>query len=185
MRYLLFIIFSISLITGPPSGVCITDEEEKLYNLINEYRATRSLPPIAFSAALTQVARAHVRDLENEYDFSPDNECNPHSWSAKGEWTSCCYTNDHSEAACMWNKPKEIAGYEDSGYEIAYYASAGANAREGLDGWIRSPAHLPLLINGGQWAAVEWKAIGIGIYGKYAVVWFGATADPSEVNICD
>jgi hypothetical protein len=53
-----------------------------------------------------------------------------------------------------------------------------------LDGWIQSPAHKPLIVNEGQWAAVEWKALGVGIYGKYAVVWFGATEDTSSMILC-
>jgi hypothetical protein len=130
------------------------------------------------------VAQAHVRDLENNYEFSSNNRCNPHSWSENGEWSSCCYTNDHKQAECMWNKPKEISGYDGAGFEIAYFASSGAKARAGLDGWIRSPAHLPLIINSGQWEQVTWNAIGVGVYGKYAVVWFGREPDPSDYSIC-
>ncbi|MEJ2004556.1 MAG: CAP domain-containing protein [Cyclobacteriaceae bacterium] len=163
----------------------MSPDEEKLFNLINDYRESEGLEPIPFSAALTTVAQAHVRDLENEYDYSPDNECNPHSWSSKGEWTSCCYTNDHKARECMWNKPREIAGYTDSGYEIAFYASAGATADVGLQHWLKSTGHKPLIINGGQWGTLKWNAMGIGIYGRYAVVWFGASPDPSVIEVCD
>jgi hypothetical protein len=185
MRYLLFVLFCIMLMRTEEASVCVSSEEEKLFTLINDYRGTLGLEPIPYSAALTQVAQAHVRDLENEYNFSPDNECNPHSWSEKGSWTPCCYTNDHREAECMWNKPKEIAGYASPGYEIAFYASEGANAEGGLEGWINSTSHRPLIVNDGQWARMEWNAIGIGIYGKYAVVWFGIAPDPSEIKVCD
>ena len=43
----------------------------------------------------------------------------------------------------MWLKPKEIAGYDGNGFEIAYYSSVGANAQEGIDGWKISPGHNP------------------------------------------
>lgn len=85
----------------------------------------------------------------------------------------------------MWNKPKEIAGYNGSGYEIAYFSSAGANAEEGLEGWKKSPGHNPLLINSGIWSKTNWKALGIGIYKEYGVVWFGETEDRSELKSCD
>ncbi len=153
--------------------VCVSEEEKRLYDLIMEYRKSKKLKPIPYSGKLTQVARSHVRDLENNFDYDNRGECNPHSWSDKGNWSACCYTSDHKQASCMWDKPKEIAGYEGNGFEIAYYSSAGASASEGLDGWKKSPGHNPLLINSGTWSKMEWKGIGVGIYGQYGVVWFG------------
>lgn len=84
----------------------------------------------------------------------------------------------------MWNKPREISGYNSNGYEIAYYSSAGANALEGLEGWKKSPGHNPVIVNLGTWSKVEWKAIGVGIYGEYGVVWFGEAEDRGDVEIC-
>lgn len=167
-----------------PEEVCLSPEEKKLYELINEYRKSKKLKAIPYSARLSKVAQAHVRDLENNYDYENRGECNPHSWSGKGGWTACCYTADHKQAQCMWDKPKEIAGYESEGFEIAYYSSAGANALDGLEGWKKSPGHNPLLINSGTWKDVEWKGIGVGIYGKYGVVWFGRAEDNSRILIC-
>ena len=84
----------------------------------------------------------------------------------------------------MWQKPKEIAGYDGNGFEIAYYSSIGANAQEGIDGWKISPGHNPLLINSGTWEKVKWKAIGIGIYKEYGLVWFGEVADSNQPEFC-
>lgn len=166
-------------------AVCLSVEEEKLYQLIMSYRESKKLPAIPFSAKLTQVAQAHVRDLADNFDCDNKRGCNPHSWSKNGAWTSCCYTPDHKQKECMWNKPKEIAGYNGSGYEIAYYSSAGATAEEGLDGWKKSPGHNPLLINSGIWSKSNWKGLGIGIYKEYGVVWFGETEDASTLKVCD
>lgn len=166
------------------STVCLTSEEQKLYDLMMNYRKSKRLPTIPLSAKLTQVAQAHAKDLASQYKFDPDNRCNPHSWSKKGKWSSCCYTSDHKEAKCMWDKPKEIAGYESPGYEIAYYSSSGAKAEEGLAGWKKSPGHNPLIINEGMWKKVKWKAVGIGFYGEYGVVWFGELADETTPGNC-
>jgi len=165
------------------SAVCLSQEERKLYDIINVYRQEKKLTPIPLSARLSQVAQTHARDLADHYKFDRNNKCNPHSWSTHGKWTSCCYTSDHKKAQCMWDKPKEIAGYENPGYEIAYYSSLGANAQEGLDGWKLSPAHNPLIINEGMWNQVTWKAIGIGIYKEYAVVWFGQLEDATPTPV--
>lgn len=148
------------------------------------YRKLQGLPPIKLSAKLTLVAQTHARDLADNYEFNPKNKCNPHSWSSKGKWSSCCYTNDHKKAECMWEKPKEIAAYQSPGYEIAYYSSAGASAAEGLEGWMKSPAHNPLIINEGMWSKVKWNAIGIGFYEEYGIVWFGETEDSTILPLC-
>jgi uncharacterized protein YkwD len=171
------------IMTTDPS-VCLTGEEQKLYEVMMAYRKSKGLPPIPISAKLTLVAQTHARDLAENYTFNPGGKCNPHSWSTKGKWTSCCYTNDHKKAECMWNKPKEIAGYDSPGYEIAYYSSAGATAIEGLEGWKKSPAHNPLIINDGVWEKAQWKAIGIGFYKEYGIVWFGEMEDPVSAEGC-
>jgi len=164
--------------------ICISEEEKKLYELINQYRKSKKLKPIALSAKLTKTAQTHVHDLADNYTYEEGQKCNPHSWSNKGGWSSCCYTSDHKEAKCMWDKPKEIAGYAGAGYEIAYWSSVGATAQEGLDGWKKSPGHNPLLINLGTWEKVEWKAIGVGIYKEYGVVWFGEVVDEEIPKGC-
>lgn len=184
------IIITLLLLTGfdkhpePRETSCLSAEEKKLYNLIMEYRKANGLGSIALSEKLSFVAQTHARDLAEHYSFDVKNRCNPHSWSKKGTWNSCCYTNDHKNGNCMWAKPRELTGYASDGYEILYYSSAGANAQEGLDGWKVSPGHNPLLINSGVWATVQWKAIGIGIYKEYGMVWFGAEADPNVPDVC-
>ncbi len=165
-------------------GVCLTNEEKKLFDLINEYRISKLLKPIAFSSKLSRVAKTHAQDLMENYNAN-DAKCNPHSWSAKGKWSACCYTPDHKQAKCMWDKPKEIAGYPSLGYEIAYYSSDDADAEEGLQGWKKSPGHNPLLINTGMWAKIKWKAMGVALYKNYGLVWFGETEDISEIKLCE
>lgn len=182
----LFVLQASSTIENTQSNerICLTSEEKKLYDLMMDYRKSRGLPPVEISAKLTRVAQAHARDLADNYAFDPKNRCNPHSWSRKGKWTPCCYTSDHKQAKCMWDKPGEIAGYESPGYEIAYYSSAGASAGEGLEGWKKSPAHNPLIINEGMWNKVTWKGIGIGIYKQYGIVWFGELEDKDKLDLC-
>ncbi len=185
--FLIFLLLS-AVSPGQPTvlheEVCLSAEEKKLYEIIMAYRKSKKLKPIPFSAKLTQVAQTHVRDLTDHFDYANRGECNPHSWSEHGNWTPCCYTSDHKVASCMWEKPKEINGYGGTGFEIAYYSSGGAHAEEGLEGWKKSPGHNPLLINSGDWSKVDWKAIGVGIYGQYGVVWFGDAEDQSQMVLC-
>jgi uncharacterized protein YkwD len=165
-------------------SVCLHPEEKKLYDLIMAYRQENGLPAIPLSEKLTKVAQLHAKDLSENYD-SNNGKCNLHSWSKKGKWTACCYTPDHKQARCMWDKPREISGYESNGYEISYFSSIGANAEEGLTGWKKSPGHNRVIINDGTWSQISWKAIGIGIYKEYGVVWFGAMEDERTISDCN
>lgn len=191
MKILVFVSLWMVAVTRPfpvsaqGDNVCLSSEEKRLYDLIMTYRKSKKLKAIPYSSKLTKVAQVHVRDLAANFDYDSRGDCNPHSWSDKGTWTPCCYTGDPSLAACMWNKPKEITGYEGEGYEIAYYSSAGASALEGLEGWKKSSGHNPVLINSGTWSKIEWKAVGIGIFEQYAVVWFGELEDKSKIIVCD
>jgi hypothetical protein len=166
-------------------NICLNKEEQKLYEVMMAYRKSNGLPAIPISEKLTKVAQTHAKDLMDNYKFDPNAKCNPHSWSKKGKWTSCCYTSDHKQAKCMWDKPKEISGYAGNGFEIAYYSSKGATAEEGLAGWKKSPGHNPLIVNEGIWKQVTWKAIGIGFYGEYGIVWFGEVEDGVRPLKCE
>jgi uncharacterized protein YkwD len=168
---------------NPVADVCLNKEEQKLYELMMEYRKSKGLPAIPMSEKLTMVAQAHARDLADHYNID-DTKCNLHSWSKSGKWSACCYTSDHKQAQCMWEKPREIAGYNDYGFEIAFYTSRGATASEGLEGWKLSPGHNPLIVNQGMWSSINWKAIGIGFYGDFGVVWFGQIEDISNPKLC-
>lgn len=150
-------------------------EEKQLFEAINAYREGRGLPAVPFSPALSKVAKAHARDLMENYQ--PNKRCNLHSWSDKGAWTDCCYRDNHKNPECMWDKPKEIAGYDSPGYEIAYWHSAAATPEHALEVWIKSPGHHAVLSNLPPFNAATWKAMGVGIYKQYAVVWFGEMED--------
>lgn len=159
--------------------LCLSPLEWQLFREVNIYRKNRGLPEIRLSAALTRVAQAHVADLTQ---FNPDTaQCNLHSWSGNGDWSPCCYTDDHARAKCMWDKPREISGYEGNGFEIAYWSSNGANdsdfARTALEAWKSSAGHHAVILNAGRWGSMKWNAIGVGISGGYACVWFGTVPD--------
>ena len=162
---------------------CLSKDEKYLFEIINAYRETRGLKAIPFSSSMSLVAKAHVKDLADNYTYKSGAKCNPHSWSKEGAWSDCCYTSDHKKAQCMWDKPKEIAGYNGYGYEILYYSSAGATSGDALLGWQNSPAHHAVMINTSIWEKVEWGAMGVGIYGQYAAAWFGESEEQSPFNI--
>lgn len=158
----------------------LTIEEQKLYDLIMAYRHEKGLPKIPLSASLTTVAQTHVKDLVNN---KPDlGDCNSHSWSASGSWTACCYTPDHAQASCMWNKPRELTSYKGNGYEIACGSNGCCSdfvmtAEYALNAWKKSSGHNTVIINEGNWKKRPWNAIGIGLYKGFAVVWFGEEAE--------
>ncbi|MFT4855850.1 MAG: hypothetical protein ACI9UV_000218 [Algoriphagus sp.] len=176
-RALVLICFIGSLL-GFAQELKMSTEEEKLYQENMEYRRQNGLPPIALSKALTSVAKSHVEDL-GVRESASDSNFNMHSWGEDPKWTSCCYTNAHAQANCMWNKPKEMTSYPGAGYEIAHGGSGSfvATAETAMSGWKRSAGHNSVILNKSGWENKAWKAIGIGIQGAYAVVWFGEERD--------
>lgn len=165
----------------------LTPVEQQLYELVMVYRASRGLPKVPVSKALTYVAQAHVRDLHQNRPFL--GSCNMHSWSAKGSWQPVCYTSDHKQATGMWNKPKELTNYPGDGYEISMgyntssYSGTDVTPEVALKSWQGSPGHNAVMVNSGVWASHPWKAIGLGIYKDFAVIWFGELTEPVQVEL--
>lgn len=147
----------------------------QLIGLVNAYRAENGLPSIPASPSLCTVALAHARDLA---DHAPHAQpgCNLHSWSARGEWTPCCYTPDHAQKACMWNKPRELTAYRGNGYETAFEGSS--SPEEAMRSWRSSPAHDAVILNRDIWGTQPWRAVGAGVHGGFILLWFGEEADP-------
>ena len=153
------------------AGDGLDAEEKRLYNLINQYRAQNGLPPIPFSPSLTLVANRHVQDLQKNIKTVT------HSWS------NCPYkSSNRATYNCMWKAPQRLrTAYPGYGYENAHGGSGGyrANASSALKSWKSSSAHNAVILNQSIWRSRPWRALGIGIYGGYAVLWFGEEVDPA------
>lgn len=160
-----------------PCDTSLTPKERQLYDLVMAYRASLSLPLIPLSPSLSYVAKIHVRDLE-KHSSEVQGRCNMHSWSKDGTWTACCYTGDHARAKCMWFKPRELTSYTGYGFEISVGGVSEITPEQALRSWKSSSGHNAVIINAGSWRAMQWRAVGIGIYKKYAVIWFGGEDDP-------
>jgi Cysteine-rich secretory protein family len=173
--FMFLLIFSVSCLDdllpeelGETSGAALVER-------INDYRAEKGLDQIPQSSALMKTAKNHVVDLLEHDPVHGD--CNLHSWSGSGDWSACCYTDDHANAECMWNKPGEIAGYSGNGYEIAAWAGDAIDAEGALEQWKGSQGHHDVILNRGTWEDNQWLAIGAAIKGGFAVVWFGEVPD--------
>jgi uncharacterized protein YkwD len=162
-----------------PATVPATARANPLADTVNAYRARHGLQRIPVSAQLGRVAAAHAADLEANYRKNA--RCNMHSWSTRGDWTPCCYTEDHAQKECMWNKPREITGgaYAATGYEIVAWHSEPIDPARALEIWKGSPGHHAMIRNLAQWSDNTWMAVGAAQSEHYAVVWFGEQADPT------
>jgi len=154
----------------------LSTDESELYDLVMKYRKVKGLPGIPLSKSLTIVAQTHAKDLDENY--VDDTKCNLHSWSNNGNWKPVCYTKNHAQAELMWSKPKELTSYQGNGYEIAFAENEEylADAENALENWKSSKDHNAVILNKGVWKK-KWNAIGIGIYGSFAVIWFGKELD--------
>lgn len=149
----------------------------QLIQEVNAYRAENGLRAIPASRSLCTVAAAHTRDLA-EHAPHAGARCNLHSWSARSGGTPCCYTRDHAQAACMWDKPRELTEYRGNGYENA---ASGITSPEGaLRSWRSSPEHNAVILNRGRWRSRSWQAIGADLHEGVAFLWFGEEPDPAQ-----
>ena len=160
-----------------PDKICISEEVMKLYTIVNEHRQEHNLPKIPLSKALCHVAQIHAEDLDLKLKELT------HSWS------TCKYNNRNTKTYyCMWNKPKELTSYTSDGYECAHGGTDGyiATAEKALTSWKNSKSHNNVIINKDIWETSKWKAIGIGIHGGFATLWFGEIIDSDgSPIICD
>ncbi|MGE5425082.1 MAG: CAP domain-containing protein [Syntrophothermus sp.] len=158
-----------------PRSFCISETENKLYVMINEYRARFNLPPIPLSRSLCYVASMHVKDLVTNH---PDvNGCNSHSWSNKGKWKPFCYPKDENKQNSVWNKPMELTAYKSKAFEIIYWESEDALIDSVMMMWKSVDYFNNFLTNTGKWDGKKWNAIGIAVYQNYASAWFGELPD--------
>lgn len=153
----------------PCPGDSWEQEEEKLYQLINDYRVQHGLPVVSRSPRLTLVANRHVRDMVENLGYFT------HSWS------DCDYdANDPDTYACSSRAPRRLGtGFRGKAYENAHFNPAGATAESAFAGWSRSRDHNALMLNLSNWSDNEWEAMGIGIYRQYAVMWVSERRDRS------
>ncbi|MCB0804903.1 MAG: SPOR domain-containing protein [Bacteroidales bacterium] len=167
-----------------PEDFCISAQELKLYNLINDYRKAMTLPEISLSQSLCYVARSHARDL---FINRPDsNTCNFHSWSDKGPWKACCYEKEIKDRSCMIEKPAEFTPYTGKAYEIIYWENKQATPERAFDQWRETSVARSLITNFKEWEEFEWKAVGIAVYEGFAIAWFGTSPEQnSKTRVCE
>ena len=131
-----------------PDDFCLTDDEYRLYELINAHRLVNGLKEVPLSASLCYVARTHVIDL---YTNHPDTGiCNLNSWSDKGDWTACCHNKYVPREECIRNKPKELTKYTGEGYELTYAEVLSTNADTVFRFWSEIEVANAFLLNEGQ-----------------------------------
>jgi thioredoxin-related protein len=158
---------------------CLNAAEWELVKLLNDARKKKGLPAITVSRSLSYVARLHAHDLHTHPRLG---NCNMHTWSDNGPWKPCCYTPDHKNGACMWDKPRELTPYPADGFELSHFYGDGVTPKSAQSGWLGSNGHRVVLLNEGDWKKMNWQALGVGIVGNYAVAWFGTANDPAGVG---
>lgn len=166
-----------------PAEFCIDSDALILFNMINDFRRSNKLPVIPLSRSLCYVATLHIDDLRSAN--ASDNECGVHSWSDKGNWKPCCYSKDPARNACMSNKPKELTGYQGSGYEVVYWSEETVTPMAAMELWRSTPISKSVFLNQDKWQARQWKAMGVALSDGYAIVWLGDKPDAlTDFKLC-
>ena len=166
----------------------LSAKEKELIKLVNDYREQHGKKRLKVSKSLMKVARTHINDLNMNFDIhnrpvdARGIEGNLHSWSDKGNWTPVVYTKDHEYSKLMHNKPKEIAGYNQDGFEVAAGGVSTLTPQYALELWQNSPSHNDVILSQNGWADptpelaengfTGLSNMGVAINGKYACIWF-------------
>ncbi len=156
---------------------CVGDEinptEKELFRIINEYRAQNKLPPVALSEPLSFVANRRLLDLTINVKYLT------HGWS------NCPYDiKNQSTWNCVFDSPRRLnAGYLGQGFENLYRnLGGGATPVLALEAWKKSPTHNNLILNLDIWKDMKFDALGVGISGNYAAIWFGSSGG-EQINL--
>lgn len=166
----------------------LSTKEKELIKLVNDYREQHGKKRLKVSKSLMKVARTHINDLNMNFDIhnrpvdARGIEGNLHSWSDKGNWTPVVYTKDHEYSKLMHNKPKEITGYNQDGFEVAAGGVSTLTPQYALELWQNSPSHNDVILSQNGWADptpelaengfTGLSNMGVAINGKYACIWF-------------
>lgn len=158
--------------TGLASAVSCDADAYALAVAVNDFRAAKGLPRLPISSSLTTVAENHA---DNPYTGSGSG-CNLHSWGGK---YACCYTSNHANPKCMWNKPTQITNgaYTANGFEVSS-SGFGSNAAA-VQGWYSSSGHRVVILSEANWKT-HTKSIGCGIAGRVRHCWFSGSATDSQ-----
>lgn len=165
----------------------LSAKEKELIKLVNDYRQQHGKKRLKVSKSLMKVARTHINDLNMNFDIhnrpvdARGMEGNLHSWSDKGNWTPVVYTKDHEYGHLTRIKPKEIAGYNQGGVEVAAGGVSTISPQYALELWKNSPGHNDTILSQNGWDPTPEEAkygftaisnMGVAINGKYACIWF-------------
>ena len=164
----------------------LSAKEKELIKLVNDYREQHGKKRLKVSKSLMKVARTHINDLNMNFDMdNPPVDArgikgNMHSWSDKGNWTPVVYTKDHKYDELTNIKPKEIAGYNQDGFEVAVNGFM-ITPQRALEKWKNSPKHNDTILSQNGWDPTPEEEkngftglsnMGVAINGDYACIWF-------------
>eukprot|EP01083_Nonionella_stella_P012017 34114_1 len=130
-----------------------------------------------------KVAKLHVENSCQVSSLSNRKCWNPHSWDeipgTRQDYKTCCYSPMKSATFnCIWYKPREIAGFDEDGFEIT--SGGGSTLADALNGWKQSPGHNEVIIQSNSWKYYKWRSIGCAVViGQVAHCWFSKKADSS------
>ena len=159
--------------------LCLSEAEMSVVQKINAFRQEHGLQPVPLSRSLTYVADVHAKDL---YFFYNENSGGSmHSWSEKGRWKGCLYTNPKTDGRCMHNKPSELTSYQGLGFELVYWDNTGNEADNAFSTWVENSDNRKMLLNDGAYVTYDWNAMGVRIFKGYVIVWFGTITDEAAV----
>lgn len=138
-----------------------TYESKRLFEVINAMRRVDEIPELTMDNGLNYVAYLHCVDLDKYYDKN----CSLVSWSKKSGYSYGCINKDSPNLNVMYNKPKEVLGYDGVGHELVCVTDRNINYEMAYTLLRRSAFYSGMLVG------TNYTRIGVYIHKNIVSVW--------------
>ncbi len=89
---------------------------------------------------------------------------------------------------CSFYKAKELTDYKENSFELLYFEHEDKVSipDRAIKNWKGNPELNDFLSNKNDWKNLHWRAMGIAVSKRYAIIWLGTEKDTKDMpNICN
>jgi hypothetical protein len=151
----------LTLAIGTADTIEMNYESKRLFDVINAKRRVDEIPELTLDKGLSYIAYLHCLDLDKYYDKN----CSLVSWSKKSGYSYGCVSKDSPDLNVMYNKPKEVLGYEGVGHELICLTDRNITYEMAYTLLRRSQFYSSLLVG------ANYTRVGVYIHKNIVSVW--------------
>jgi uncharacterized protein YkwD len=145
--------FSIPTPSNVPLSINNSELEKEVFGLINQERQNQGMPPLVWDNLLSEIARAHSRNMAENHFFSHQS---PQGWDLTVRLDGISYST-----------AGEVILMQDRILVFPIPKTQSMMASDTVDGWMNSPGHRMIILGG-------YSEIGVGVWNDLTTYYFTA-----------